>query len=132
MVVVDKYVMIFSVTWNKLDVSPFKTNYLDLEKVSIVYAKVQYTCKYTAKVYILVLSNSLSVPSMNNNLTPPLIMRESGLAVKDTETIHTMYPSVENHSIYFTNFDTHIILFLHGVLSYFLTSKQSLVTLEVT
>ena len=78
------------------------------------------------------LSNFLSVPSMDNNLIAPFILRESGLVVKETAKIHAMDPSMEDHSIYFPNFDIHITLFLHDILSYLSTSKPSLVTLEVT
>ena len=51
--------------------------------------------------------------------------------VKDTVKIHAMNKCLEYHSIYFTNFDIHITLFLHGVFSYFSTSKKSLTKLEV-
>ena len=43
-----------------------------------------------------------------------------------------MDPSVEDHSIYFTNFNIHIKLFLYGVLSYFQTSTTSLAIIEGT
>ena len=76
-----------------------------------------------AKVYVLMFRNALSVPSIYNKLIPPLIMRESGLVVKDRAKIYSMNPFVEDHIIYFPNFDIHIMLFLHVVLSYFLTSK---------
>ena len=88
-----------------------------MEKVSIVHTAVQYTCKYIAKVYLLVFKNYLSVTSTEKKIILPFIMRETGLVFKDTEKIHAMYPSMEDHSIYSLNFGIHIMLFLHGVLS---------------
>ena len=111
-----------------VDVIPFTPDYQAMDKVLIVYAEVQYTCQYIAELYIIMFSISLSVPSMGNTIIPPFIMRESGLVVKDTEK----FTYIEDHSIYFPNFDIHITLFLHGVLSYFFTSNASLVTLEGT
>ena len=84
------------------------------------------------KLNILVFRSSLSVPIMDNNLISPFIMREAGLVFKDTETIHSMDPYLENHSIYFTNVDIYITFFLHGVFSYLSVSKLSLATLEGT
>ena len=101
-----------------------------MEKVSILYAAVQYTCQYMAQVYVLVFKDALSVPSIENNLIPPFIMRESDMEVKNTAEINAMDTSVEDHSIYFPNFDIRITLFLHSVLSYFPKYKPSLVTLE--
>ena len=68
-------------------------------------------------MYVLVFRNYLSVPSMGNNTILLFIMREVGLMVKDTEKIHAMDPSVEDHSIYLSNFDIRAMLFLNGVLS---------------
>ena len=67
--------------------------------------------------------NERSVPSMDNNIITLLIIREVVLVVKDTEKLHAMNPSVEDHRTYFPNLDISIILFLHDLLSYF--SKQS-------
>ena len=52
---------------NKVDVSPFIPDYQAMEKVLIVNASVQYIFKYTGNVYMIVLTNALSVPSMENN-----------------------------------------------------------------
>ena len=83
MVAVDKHETILDDTGNKVDVSQFPPDYQALEKVTIVDTVVQYTCQYMAKMYVLVFRNALSVPSMENNLIPPVILRESGLVVKD-------------------------------------------------
>ena len=69
---------------------------------------------------------------MYNNLIPPFIIREAGLVVKDTKKVHAMDPSMDNHSTYFPNFDISITLFIHGVLSYFLTYNPPLAMIEGT
>ena len=130
MVIIGKYAIILVYIGNKLDGSPFKPDYQSMEKVSIVDLAVQYTCQYMAKVYVFMFRNSLSVPIMDNNLIPPLIMRETGMVVKDIAKIHINNPSVDNHSIYFHNFRTLIMLFLRGVFSSLLASKPSLTALE--
>ena len=45
--------------------------------------------------------NALHVPSMNHNLVPPFILRESGLIVNDVPKIHTRQEDLtnENHCI---------------------------------
>ena len=75
MVVVGNHATIFSDTGNKVDVIPLTLYYQSLEKVSIVDAAVQYTCQYMKKVYVLVFRNSLSVTSIDNNITLSFIMR---------------------------------------------------------
>ena len=63
------------------------------------------TCANTReKLYILVFSNDLSLPSMDNKLIPPFIMREADLVVKDKAKNHAMDSSAEEHRIYFPNF----------------------------
>ena len=84
------------------------------------------------KVHVIVFRNTISVPSMENNLVLPFIMREASLVVKDTSKIHAMDLSMEEHSIYFTKFEIRIPLCLHGAFSYLLASKPSIVTLKVT
>ena len=130
MVIIGKYAIILVYIGNKLDGSPFKPDYQSMEKVSIVDLSVQYTCQYMAKVYVFMFRNSLSVPIMDNNLIPPLIMRETGMVVKVIAKIHINNPSVDNYSIYFHNFRTLIMLFLRGVFSSLLASKPSLTALE--
>ena len=55
----DKHATILVYTGNKVDVSPFTPKYRAIEKVSILDAGVQYTCKYIRKVYALVYRNAL-------------------------------------------------------------------------
>ena len=57
------------------------------------------------KVYVLVLSNDLSVPSIKNDLIFLFIIRKAGLVVKKKSEIHAVDPSVEDNIIYYPNFE---------------------------
>ena len=75
MVIIGKHAAILADTGDKVDVIPFTRDYEDMERVLIVDASVQYIFQYTAKVYVLILSDSLSVPRTYNNLIPMFITR---------------------------------------------------------
>ena len=46
---------------------------------------------------------------------PQFIMREEGLEVRDTPKIHVKEPTVEYHSIYFSDESLRITLTLNGI-----------------
>ena len=125
MVVVGKHAAIIAETGKTADVRPFSPNYDSLEEVKIVDAAIKWTCPYNDIDYILVFKNALYVPSMENNLVPPFIMREAGIEVCDTPKIHVNEPEVSDHSIYFKEEDVRIPLALHGIFSYFLSSTPT-------
>ena len=60
---------------NKVYVRPFPPDYQAMEKVLLVDAAVQYTCKYMTHVYAFMFISYLSIPSMGNNPIPLFIMR---------------------------------------------------------
>jgi hypothetical protein len=130
MVVVGRHALIISNTGRTAEVSPFTPDYEALQKVPIVDAAIQYMCPYDDKLYILIVRNALSVPSMKHNLVPPFIVREAGVQVNSTPKIHTSDPTVNDHSIYFPDDDFRIPLSLWGVFSYFPTSKPTTQILE--
>jgi hypothetical protein len=137
MVVVGRHALVLSNTGRTAEVSPFTPDYDALQKVPIVDAAILYVCPYTNNLYVLItrtytnnlyvliMRNALSVPSMKHNLIPPFIMREAGIQVNSTPKIHARDPSVEDHSIYFTDDDFRTPLSLWGVFSYFPTSKPT-------
>jgi hypothetical protein len=125
MVVVGRHALVLSNTGRTAEVSPFTPDYDALQKVPIIYAVIIYVCTYTDNLYVLIMRNALSVPSMKHNRIPPFIMREAGIQVNSTPKIHAKYPSVEDHSIYFTDDDFRIPSSLWGVFSYFPTSKPT-------
>ena len=86
MPVVGRHALVLSRSGQSVDVNPFTPDYLSMN-VPIVDAAVKYDCPYDGKSYILILRNALHVPSMQNNLIPPFMMREAGLQVNDVPKI---------------------------------------------
>ena len=124
MPVVGKHAYIITETSKKVGVSPFTPDY-KLLTVPLVDATVKYDNPYNGKSYILVLCNALYVPSMDNNLIPPLMLREMGVTVNDVPKIHKEDPTVDDHAITFVEMGFRIPLSLWGVFSYFPTSKPT-------
>jgi hypothetical protein len=124
MPVVGRNAYIISDTGRLADVNPFTPDY-DSMTIPIVDAAVSYQCPYDGRLYILVIRNALHVPSMQNNLLPPFVMREAGIRVTDTPKIQTIEPTEEDHSIYFPETDFRIPLSLWGIFSYLVTSKPT-------
>ena len=56
---------------------------------------------------------------------PQFIMREEGLEVRDTPKIHVKEPTVEYHSIYFSDESLRITLSLNGIFSSFPTRRPT-------
>ncbi len=128
MPVVGRNAYILSDTGQTVDVSPFTPDYKALS-VQVVDAAVQYDDPHDGKLYILVMRNALSVPSMHNNLIPPFVMREAGIQVRDVPKIHTTNPTEDDHAIVFQETGVWIPLFLWGTFSYFSTSRPTNQTL---
>ena len=124
MPVVGKHAYIIAETGKKVDVSPFTPDYKPLT-VPLVDAMVKYDNPYNGKTYILVLRNALYVPSMENNLIPPFMLREMGVVVNDVPKIHKEDPTVDDHAITVVEMRFRIPLSLWGIFSYFLTSKPT-------
>ena len=124
MPVVEKHVYIIAETGKKVDVSLFTPDYKPLT-VPLVDATIKYDNPYNGKSYILVLHNALYVPSMDNNLIPPFMLREMGVTVNDIPKIHKEDPTVDDHAITFMETGFRIPLSLWGIFSYFPTSKPT-------
>lgn len=129
MAVVGKYAYVLSEYGKTVDVSPFSPHYPPTT-APLVDAALQYECPYDGNVYVLIIRNALHIPSMDNNLIPPFMMREAGLLVKDTPKIQVRDPDVNDHAITFPETGFRIPLALWGVFSYFPTSKPSKETLN--
>ena len=120
MPVVGREAFVVEQSGRMVEVSPFTPDYKPI-KVEVVNAVVQYDSPFDGKEYMLVIRNVLCVPSMNNNLIPPFIMRENGIVVNECAKIHCEDPTLEDHAIVFKGYDFHIPLQLHGIFSYFIT-----------
>ena len=100
MPVVGRNAFIISDTGRMADVKPYSPDYESMA-IPIEDTAVRYDCPYDAQTYILVIRNTLHVPSMQTNLIPPFIMREAGINVHDTPKMQMDDPTNEDHSIDF-------------------------------
>ena len=48
---------------------------------------LSYDYSYTGEIFVLVVRNTLHVPSMGHNLSPAFIMRSGGVVVNDVPKI---------------------------------------------
>jgi hypothetical protein len=129
MPVVGKFAFIISNTGRIADVKAYTPDY-DTMQIPIVDAAVKYECPYDGTTYILVIRNALHVPSMQNNLIPPFMIREAGIILNDTPKMQVEHPTVDDHSIYFPETKFRIPMSLWGVFSYFPTSKPTTQDME--
>eukprot|EP00984_Skeletonema_dohrnii_P000995 scaffold318_cov96-Skeletonema_dohrnii-CCMP3373.AAC.6 len=112
---------VFNEYKKKISVAGFSTEVGTLPEVPIVDAALAYHCPYSDKVYILIVSKALWVPSMAHNLACPFIMREAGIEVNEKAKQHCESPTVEEHSIYDPSTELRIPLQLDGIFSCFPT-----------
>ena len=89
--------------------------------VPIVDGAIAYDCITTGETYILLVRNSLYIPSMESNLIHLFIMRMGGVIVRDTLKIHCDHPSINNHCILFKESLLRIPMQLSGTFSFFHT-----------
>ena len=101
-----------------MDVNLFTPEYPPI-KAQLVDAVIQYDSPYDGKSYILVIRNAIHMPSMKNNLLPPIMLREVGIIINDKAKIHSSDPSMDDHAIAFPETGFRIPLSLWGVFSYF-------------
>ena len=101
------------------DVNAFSNDLGQMKRVPIKDMAIVYDCLYQKKTFILIIRNTLHVPSMNHNLIPPFILDEEGLEVDTKPKIHSNNLSVDSHSIFDTATELQITLKLRGVFSYF-------------
>ena len=101
-----------------MEVNPFTPDYKAIT-AKVVDAAIRYDCPYEGQSYILIIRNAIQVPSMENNLIPPFLLREAGIIVNDKAKIHVADTTVDNHAIVFPTTGFRIRLMLWGVFSYF-------------
>ena len=98
MPVVGRHAYIFRYTGKTASVNAFSPDYDPLE-TKIVDAAVLYQCPYTGTATLLVIMNALYVPSMNNNLISPFILRLAGIDARDTPKIQLAAPGEADHAL---------------------------------
>ena len=111
------------------DVNAFSPKY-ETSQLPIVDAVIQDDCNHSGHSYLLIIRNALYVSEMNNYLIPPFIMREAGINVNDTPKIRVEDPGLLDHSIEFPETNFRIPLSLHGIFSYFPSTKPTPQMLE--
>ena len=114
MVVVGKNSTVFNTTGKTCTVNSFSESAGKLEHVPIVDAVVAYDFTYMAKVYLLLMRNTLQVSDTQVNLLLPFIEREAGLHIDDCPKSQSPDLTVGTHSIYSTETDLRIHLGLHN------------------
>ena len=129
MPVVGKHSYVVCDSGRTVDVSPYTPDYPSMS-LKVVDAAVQYDCPYDGATRVFIIRNAVHVPSMENNLVPPFIMREAGVKVNDMPKIQAEEPTVEHHSLYFPETSFRVPLKLWGIFSYFPSSKPSVGVLE--
>ena len=125
MPVVGKYCHVIQKTGKTVDVNPFTPAYDPLRGVPLVDAALLHLCPFTGKECLLIIRNALYVPSMDNNLLPPFIIREAGVIINDTPKIHIDDPDENDHAIIFSKQNFRIPLKLWGIFSYFDTLQPT-------
>ena len=119
MVVLGRNAFVFESTGQTCNVQPFTSDLGIASNVPIVDGAIAYDCPQTSQTYILIARNALYVPTMDNNLIPPFIMRHGGVTVNDKAKIHCVDPSEEDHYIIFPECELKIPLQLFGIFLYF-------------
>ena len=92
-------------------------------------AVIAYDFQTSGETYLLVVRNSLCVPTMEINLIPPIIMREAGLVLNDTPKIHCDDPSIKNHSLFDVETGLRILFTLNG--TFLMFASRSLTEDEI-
>eukprot|EP00957_Ditylum_brightwellii_P077906 5921519-Ditylum_brightwellii.AAC.1 len=78
MPVMGRDALVVSDTGRVIKLNPFTPDY-DAMKVKLVDAALKHDCPHEDKSYILLVRNALYTPSMDHNLIPPFMLRESGI-----------------------------------------------------
>ena len=115
-----------------MSVGAFSESAGGLNNVPIVNAMLAYDCERTNQVYLLVLRNVLYIESMDDNLIPPFILRETGLTVNKRAKIHCEEDTVteEDHTIQECNAGLFITMQLRSIFFYFLSKKPNMDDLD--
>ena len=88
MVSVGKKTCIIQSYGKSSDARPLSNECSNMKRVPIIYAELEYNFKHTIKTYLLMMSNTIYITSMEKNLIPPFIMHEADILVNGVARIH--------------------------------------------
>ena len=91
---------------------------------------LEFDCLCAGEVYVLVIINSLHVPSICHNLIPPFIMRAGGIIINGVPKTRCKDLIFDNHSVSFDQSNMWIPLRLNGELSHFQTKVPTKIELH--
>ena len=126
MVVLGAHAFIFESKNRTFNIQPFDPSIGTASKIPIVDGAVAYECPYTGEIYVLIVSNALHIPHLQNNIITPFVMRAVGVTLNETPKIHSKDPIIDDHCITFEDSDLRIPLQLSRVFSYFRTRNPTL------
>ena len=108
MVILGLNFFVFESTGRTCNVQPFNVDLGFAKDVPIVDRDLAYDYPYPGIAYVLVIRNSLRVPSMDHNLIPLFIIRAGGVIVNYVPKIHCEDHAVDIHCISFDASDLRI------------------------
>jgi hypothetical protein len=103
---------------NFADVTPFSADLPVLQMVEIGDAMMAYDDPFTFTTYLLVMQNSLLIPSMDHNLIPPFLLQEAGLTLDEMPKHQMESPTIDNHVIVDEESGMRVHLQLNGIFSF--------------
>ena len=112
--VFGKHYFVFEKTGRTCNFQTFSVELGISADFPIVDGAIAYDFPYTKTTYVLILSNSLHMPTMEHNLIPPFIMRSGGVIFSDVPKIHCGDPNIEYQCIRFKNSDLKIPMQISG------------------
>ena len=104
-----------------VNVTPFSDDFGMIPESPVVHALVLYDCPITINSTILIINNTLYIKDMEHNLLPLIMMHLNGLLVDEFPKFLCPNPTIENHSIVFSTYNTRLPLALYGTTSYIST-----------
>ena len=87
-IVLGNKALVIQDTGQSTEVNEFSSELRGISKVPVVASVLACNFPFTLESYLLVMQKSLHIPSMKNNLIPPLIIREVVLNVRKVPNIH--------------------------------------------
>ncbi len=100
MAVAGRDCMIIAKSGHYASVTPFSADLPVMERVEIGDVAIAYEDPYSLETYLLMMRNTLLIPSMDHNLLPPFLVQEASLFLDETPKFQSTDVSLENHTIY--------------------------------